>query len=178
MFALNKCIIFRRCGSHFSCSVNITAFQFRTFFCYFLRLTSRQRMKRDRENEYKIQCERNIKGMPYVTAQCEETICCTAHLNRFFYIVKISCTSIENFTKFNMSIHKRFTCTQQAKYRKIDGKKKNESKMERYTYFEIERRFFWDPMNERNKEISLLYRKKYNNVCVRCVFFFNSPLIK
>lgn len=109
--------------------------------------------------------------MPYVTAQCEETICCTAHLNRFFYIVKISCTSIENFTKFNMSIHKRFTCTQQAKYRKIDGKKKNESKMERYTYFEIERRFFWDPMNERNKEISLLYRKNtHYSVCALCFF--------
>lgn len=89
-----------------------------------------------------------------------------------FYIVKISCTSIENFTEFNMSIHKRFTCTQQAKYRKIDGRKKNESKMERYTYFEIERRFFLGSHEQTKQGNFFIIPKKYNNVCVCVVFFF------
>lgn len=58
-----------------------------------------------------------------------------------------------------------------SKVQKNRREEKNESKMERYTYFEIERRFFWDPMNIRNKEISLLYRKNtHYSVCALCFF--------
>lgn len=90
-----------------------------------------------------------------------------------FYIVKISCTSIENFTEFNMSIHKRFTCTQQAKYRKIDGRKKKwKQNGEIHIFWNRETIFLGIRQCKRNKEISLLYRKKYNNKCVCVVFFF------
>lgn len=178
LFALNKCIIFRRCGSHFSCSVNITAFQFRTFFCYFLRLTTRQRMKRDRENEYKIQCERNIKGMPYVTAQCEETICCTAHLNRFLYC--------KNIMHINWEFHQIQYVHTQAVHLHTASKVQKNRREEKKWKQNGEIHIFWNRETiflgpaERTKQgnFFIIPKKIHIIVCVRCVFFFNSPLIK
>lgn len=86
---------------------------------------SSERTKKENPNwSAKNYTANEIQGMPYVTAHGQKFVCRTTY-TRFFFGRRTlhtmqngmeTYTSIENFTEFNMSVHKRFT-KMKAKWR-------------------------------------------------------------
>lgn len=105
----------RRCGSkhYMLCKNNSDSFQFWTNILFFRhrRTTETQREMakryRMREREWIKNNANKVEGMPYATTQwTKKSNLLHSAFGRLVYMVpyKISYTSIEHFTKFNMSV--------------------------------------------------------------------------
>lgn len=130
------------------CKYNSVSFQFRTFFFIssLVSISHRERRReienehiRNEEKKYCIFNANKIKGMPYVTAQCKEIICCTAHFNRFIlYREKYN----QNIIHINWEFHRIQYVHAEATHSEIQAKKlRGGKKMKaKWRDIEIERR--------------------------------------